>query len=468
MAGISKDAAGWRVRFQDGDGNTRTIRLSGVNKSTAITFKTHVEHLNAARCANSTPPPSTSSWVGDLSTKLRHKLAAAGLVDLPEEPDPVPVEDTDNAGVCLGDFLAEHREHGMTKRGRSAAKLTVEKWRAPMDRLIRFFGYDRDITTITRDDAYQYRVWLGKQRICRTKANPGGRALSSNTIHKQVDNAKVFFNAAESRGLIDSNPFRLIVSATEPNRERDFFLPRDLTERIIAECPDAEWRLLVALWRYAGLRKMEVFGLKWGDVLWQSGRLRVHATKIKHYRNKGIRYVPTRDVQTYLEDVFQASLEPGQTTLPADAPIITRFSATNSNLDKPFKSILHRAGIVPWQKLFQNMRASCETEMLRTNEPHVVAAWIGHSIRVQQDHYAQVTDEHFERYNEAAAPGPCTALKSGQHSGQQYARTRANAAARQTVRSSKTLGFNEKSPERLSFPSFQIAAEGFEPPTRGL
>lgn len=96
----------------------------------------------------------------------------------------------------------------------------------------------------------------------------------------------MFFNAAENRGLIDSNPFCSIVSATEPNRERDFFLPRDLTERIIAECPDAEWRLMVALWRYAGLRKMEVFGLKWGDVLWQSGRLCVHAIKTKHYRTK--------------------------------------------------------------------------------------------------------------------------------------------------------------------------------------
>ena len=42
--------------------------------------------------------------------------------------------------------------------------------------------------------------------------------------------------------------------------------------------------------------------------------------------HKGIRYVPTRDVQTYLKDVFQASLEPGQTTIPADAPIITRFN----------------------------------------------------------------------------------------------------------------------------------------------
>lgn len=136
----------------------------------------------------------------------------------------------------------------------------------------------------------------------------------------------MFFNAAENRGLIDSNPFCSIVSATEPKRERDFFLTRDLTERIIAECPDAEWRLMVALWRYAGLRKMEVFGLKWGDVLWQSGRLCVHAIKTKHYRNKGIRYVPTRDVQTYLKDVFQASLEPGQTTIPADAPIITRFN----------------------------------------------------------------------------------------------------------------------------------------------
>ena len=130
----------------------------------------------------------------------------------------------------------------------------------------------------------------------------------------------------------------------------------------------------------------------------------------------------------------------GDHTIPADAPIITRFSATNSNLDKPFKSILHRAGIVPWEKLFQNMRASCETEMLRTNEPHVVAAWIGHSIRVQQDHYAQVTDEHFDRFNEVAAPGPCTALKSGPKTGPTDNATHAKDHADAVVRMAENTG----------------------------
>ena len=377
-------------------------------------------------------------------------MATAGLIQLqPEELEPEVAGDRQEQVVRLGDFLAEHRKHGLTASGRKAAPQTVEKWRAPMDRLIRFFGYDRDITTITQDDAYQFRVWLDEHRICRTKANPGGRALSSNTIHKQVDNAKVFFTAAENRGLIKSSPFAKIVSSTTPNHERDFFVTRDMTERIIAECPDAEWRLLVALWRYAGLRKMEVFRLTWGDVLWQKRKFRVHCTKTQHHKNKGIRYAPLRDVLVYLEDVFHAALKPGQTTLPADAPIITRFSATNSNLDKPFKAILHRAGIVPWSKLFWNLRSSCETEWLNWGLPaHKVAAWIGHSIKVQQDHYAQVRDEDFVQFDKADFPTEAVGSKSGPKTGPTDNATHAKDHADAVVRLAENTGFQRKRPEK--------------------
>ena len=76
------------------------------------------------------------------------------------------------------------------------------------------------------------------------------------------------------------------------------------------------------------------------------------------------------------------------------------FMEQNSNLDKPFKLILHRVGLVPWPKLFQNMRASCETEWLNEGHPaHVVAAWIGHSVKVQRDSYAQITDGHYTAFN---------------------------------------------------------------------
>lgn len=34
---------------------------------------------------------------------------------------------------------------------------------------------------------------------------------------------------------------------------------------------------------------------------------------------------------------------------------------------------------------------------------HVVPNWIGHSVKVQNDNYAQVDDHHFEQFNRTAA-----------------------------------------------------------------
>jgi hypothetical protein len=46
------------------------------------------------------------------------------------------------------------------------------------------------------------------------------------------------------------------------------------------------------------------------------------------------------------------------------------------------------------------MRASCETEWLSEGIPaHVVAGWIGHSVKVQRQSYAQITDGHFDKFN---------------------------------------------------------------------
>ena len=70
------------------------------------------------------------------------------------------------------------------------------------------------------------------------------------------------------------------------------------------------------------------------------------------------------------------------------------------------------AGLTPWPKLIQNLRASCETAWLDDGIPaHVVAKWIGHSVKVQNDNYAQVDDHHFDQFNasvrEAAKVAEC-------------------------------------------------------------
>ena len=137
---------------------------------------------------------------------------------------------------------------------------------------------------------------------------------------------------------------------------------------------------------------MEVMPLTWNDVLWDQGKLRVHSPKTKHHEGKEVRYVPTRDILPQLDAAYDAAAE-------GSTQIITRFSESNTNLDKPFKVILNNAGVVPWPKLFQNMRASCETDWLNESPAHVVAGWIGHSVKIQRRNYAQITEGHFEAFN---------------------------------------------------------------------
>ena len=58
--------------------------------------------------------------------------------------------------------------------------------------------------------------------------------------------------------------------------------------------------------------------------------------------------------------------------------------------------IVRAAGLEPWPKLFQNLRATWATELAGTAPDHVAAAWLGHCEAIANKHYRQVTDEHFE------------------------------------------------------------------------
>ena len=59
--------------------------------------------------------------------------------------------------------------------------------------------------------------------------------------------------------------------------------------------------------------------------------------------------------------------------------------------------IITRAGAKSWPKLFQNMRASRETELSETHPIHVVCAWIGDSAAIAAKYYLQVRDSDFDR-----------------------------------------------------------------------
>src|SRR5262249_57167819 len=118
--------------------------------------------------------------------------------------------------------------------------------------------------------------------------------------------------------------------------------------------PDNEWQLIVALARYAGLRiPSELLGLRWTDVDLPGGRMTIKSPKTSHHAGKESRIVPVfPELRQYLEAAWWDEATEGKEF------VITRHRDANANLRTQLERIIERAGLTPWPKLFQTMRAS--------------------------------------------------------------------------------------------------------------
>ncbi|QQE13844.1 site-specific integrase [Planctomycetota bacterium] len=195
---------------------------------------------------------------------------------------------------------------------------------------------------------------------------------------------------AMRQGLLESNPFEDLVGSATGNPERMFFVTREVIGKVIEACPDHEWRLIIALCRYGALRcPSEVLLLKWSDIDWEKGVFRVHSSKTEHHEGKASRLVPIfPELHPYLLDSYEQAKE-GSTYC------ITRYRSAASNLRTQFMRIIHRAGLNTWPKLFQNLRSTRETELVKEFPVHIVTKWVGHDPQVALRHYLQIREEDF-------------------------------------------------------------------------
>ena len=151
----------------------------------------------------------------------------------------------------------------------------------------------------------------------------------------------------------------------------------------------------------------------------------------------------------YLREVFEQA-EPGTEY------VITRYRERNCNLRTQLERIIKRAGLEPWPKLFANLRSSRETELCEKFPVHVVCKWIGNTPRIAQQHYLQVTDEHFER---ATMNGE----KATQNAAQQTAATSSTAShsTEETAICGEKRGLATPGENRLGRAGIEPATQGF-------
>jgi integrase len=363
MASIGSDPNGFkRVLFVAPDSKRKTVRLGKATMKQAMAFKVKVEAL-IGQTITGVVDEEVSRWLAGLDAEMYGRLAAVGLV-APRAA----------ATTRLGEFLDAY------VAGRPDIKPRT-KWNLEIcaRRLVEHFGKDKLLRNIKPGDADDWCALL--------------RAKYANaTAARTIKRAKQFFAAALRKDLIHRNPFAECKAGHQSNPARSHFVTQEAAALVLQACPDAEWRLIVALCRYGGLRcPSELLTLTWPDVDWERDRFRVHAPKTEHHKDGGERWVPIfPELRPYLEEAFHLAPEGAM-------HVVNRYCDTNQNLRTRLARIVRRAGLTPWPKLFHNLRASRQTELTERYPIHVVCAWLGNTAAVAAEHYLQVTEAHYEQ-----------------------------------------------------------------------
>lgn len=378
MAGLLKRGGKYSVRYVNERGERRTIALGTSSERVASGLLLKIEQLVAAKKTGAPLDGETAVWLSKAADSFRRRLEKVGLIES---------QGGDNAGPRrLGPFLEDY-----ISRRNDVKSATVVNWRHARRCLLAFFGEERTLMSITAGDARDFERYLKtgarEHRYADKSAEDG---LSGDTVRKRIANAKQFFGDAVAHGYIAKNPFADLKSTLKGNRSRDYFVTREEAQKVLDACPNGRWRLIFALARFGGLRiPSELFALKWSDIHWDDGKMTVHSPKTEHHEGKESRLVPIfPELRPYLEDARELAE-------PKAEYVIVRGRAKSDNLRTHLQRIIKRAGLLPWPKLFANLRSSRATELAEIFPGHVAAAFLGHSTQTAHKHYWQVTDEHF-------------------------------------------------------------------------
>ena len=173
--------------------------------------------------------------------------------------------------------------------------------------------------------------------------------------------------------------------------------------------------------------------------------------KTEHHPGGESRIVPLfPELRKHLAEAFDDA-EPGTEY------VITRYRDPNANLRSQLLRIIKRAGLKPWPKLFQNLRATRETELAERFPIQVVCDWIGNTPKVAMRHYLQTTDAHFEAATQSLQNPTCSMSANGCEPSQ--------VASNAQKKTPDFPGFAEDS---NPLHSSQVGRAGLEPATKGL
>ena len=358
MTSISKSGKGRRLWLHHKAPKRVAIYLGRITKRQEREILRIVEPLETAAKLNMDPPLDVLRQVDGLHEKLREKLREHGLLQ----------------GQCSCLTIGEFGRSWVEKRRdtKDISEKRANDYLKTIKMLEEYFEADTPLRSITVGTAKAFRAQLAVK-------------YAEATVAFRIKMVKCLFNSAVEYEHITDSPFTKVKSGSQVN-DRFVYVEKGDIDAIIDDVSCPQWKAMITLWRHAGLRAQEPLYLTWDRVDWANQRLNVYDAK-----RKCDRLIPLwPEVEAALSLLFDAA-EDGATR------IITKYKP-GQNLGTQFKRIIKQAGLVPWEKPFQNLRASCQNDLESTgHRMTAVNSWIGNSASVAAKHYLKVTDEDFTK-----------------------------------------------------------------------
>lgn len=409
MASLCKDKNGWySVQFYTGSTKRSKITLGTKNERTAKRTLEKIELLIRAKQFGQALEADSLTWLQKINgTDLESKLKHANLLHggpLAGSPEAIRM-----SAPSLGDFLA-----GYIEMRKGLKPWTIKNMKTAGNLLLVFFGKDRKISEITSAEGETFFHHLT------------GKGYAKATISRAMRRAITFFKFAQKSKFVLDNPFQGIKLPKQTNRSRMAFIDKATIEKLLENCPDNFWKLVISLARFGGLRiPSELKELTWDCVDWAGGKLKVISPKTAHIEGGEFRWIPLfHEIRIHLEEARAAATE-------GEKHIFPSLRDSGVNLRQGLSRIIEKAGLSQWPKLFTNLRSSRATELANHFPQRAISDWLGtaslplgvdpqnalvesasimgHTPKVSHEHYQQTLDIHWQ----IACADPSTLSVSG-------------------------------------------------------
>ncbi|HMT06077.1 MAG TPA: site-specific integrase [Solirubrobacterales bacterium] len=218
--------------------------------------------------------------------------------------------------------------------------------------------------------------------------NMSRKGKSPKTIRNALAVLHSIFEFSQKKGWASSNPVRWVDKPVSEANIDIRFLNFEEIESVITAAKDDDdelattFAMAIRIAAMTGLRQGEVIGLRWGDIDWTAGKVRVRQSYVRREfttpkSRRSSRSVPLADVLgTQLDWHFKESAWDRDDDLVVAHPV-TGHPIDASKLRKHFKQALKSAGVR--EVRFHDLRHSFGTKMAAAGVPmRTLQEWMGH------------------------------------------------------------------------------------------